>query len=166
MTQTLSWMVTFIFWNALLTSKILEFSLWIDSIVILILNKSACATGLYDWSKSIPLIWELPFSQWRATNFHALEQSPYLIIGALSEQRTFFPSGRDLIGVGAEIRLTVFIVILNKMSSFYYCLWGTFKTSPIFFGVGGLFGRRTLRCETTGLTWSNLEKISPRSVLW
>ena len=47
-----------------------------------------------------------PISQWRATNFHASEQSPYLIIGAMSECRTFVPSGSILIGMGSERRLT------------------------------------------------------------
>ena len=36
----------------------------------------------------------------------------------------------------------------------------------MFFWVRCLSGRQTSICETTGLTWSNLEKISSRSVLW
>ena len=73
---------------------------------MLILNESACATELYDLSKPIPLTQELPFVQWRAKKFHASEQSPSLVIGAMSEQRTFVPLGRDLIGMGSERRLT------------------------------------------------------------
>ena len=41
-------------------------------------------------------------------NIHASEQSPSLILGATSERRTFFPSGRDFIGMGAERRLTFY----------------------------------------------------------
>ena len=41
-----------------------------------------------------------------ATNFHASENSPFLILGAMSELRTFVPSGRDFIGMGPERRLT------------------------------------------------------------
>ena len=103
-------MGTFLFWNELLTSKILAVSLWIYAISMLILNESACATGLYDWSKSIPLIWELPFAKWSATNFHASEQSPSLILGAMNERRNFVPSGRDFIGMGSERRLTFFFL--------------------------------------------------------
>ena len=160
-------MRTFLFWNKLLTSKILAVIICIAAISNLILNGSACATGLYDWSKSIPLIWELPFAQWRAKHFHASEQSPYLILGAMSNWGTFFPSGRDLIGMVDERRLTfMFFSYWTNMNSFHNYLWGPFKPSPIFFGVGGFFGRRTSRCETTGLTWSNMEWISSRSVLW
>ena len=52
---------------------------------MLILNESECATGLYDYPKSITLIQELPFAQWRATNLHASEHSPSLILGTMSE---------------------------------------------------------------------------------
>ena len=160
-------MGTFVFWNALLTSKIIAVSLCIDTTAMLILNDSACAIVMYDWSKSIPLIWELPFSQWHATNFHASEQSPYLILGAMSEWRTFVPSGRDFIGMGAERRLTfLFFSYWTKLASFQNCLLGPPKASPIFFGVGGFFGRWASRCETTGLTWSNIEQVSSRYVLW
>ena len=133
----------------------------------MILNESACATGLYDWSKSIPLIWELPFAQCRATNFHASEQSPSLILGAMSERRTFFPSGRDLIGMQAERRLTfMFLSYWKNRASLQNFLWGPFKLSSILFYFGGFFGRRTSRYETTGLTWSNMDQIYSRSVLW
>ena len=160
-------MGTFLFWNELLTSKILAVSLFIDAIAMLILNDSACATGLYDWSKSITLIWELPFLQWRAKNFHALEQSHSLIIVAMIQHRNFVPSGRNLIGIGSKRRLPfLFLSYWKNRDSFQNCLWGTFKPLPIFFGVGGLFGRRTSRCENTGLNWSNMERISSRSILW
>ena len=155
------------FWNALLTSKTMEVSLFRDAIAMLILNNSACAITLYDWSKSIPMIWEFPFAQWHATNLHASEQSPYLILGAMSERRNFFPPGRDFIGMGAKRRLTfLFMSYWTKRASFQNFLWGPPVASPILFGVGGFFGRWTSRCETTGLTWSNLEWISSRSVLW
>ena len=45
------------------------------------------------------------FAQWRATNFRASEQLPSVILGAMSEYSTFVPSGKYLIGLGAEIRL-------------------------------------------------------------
>ena len=96
--KNLSWMGTFVFWNTLLTSKILAVSLCISAIAMLILYESECATGLYDWSKSIPLIWELPFSQWRATNFHASEQSPSLILGAISDHGNFLIQGGNWLG--------------------------------------------------------------------
>ena len=51
MTQTFSWMGTFVFWNALLTSKILVVSQCIVAIAMVIMNDSECATGLYDLSK-------------------------------------------------------------------------------------------------------------------
>ena len=90
-------MGTSVFWNALLTYKILAVSLGIAAIAMLIINESACATGLYDRSKPINLIWELPFEQWSETHLHASDQSPYLIIWAMSERGTFFTSGRDLL---------------------------------------------------------------------
>ena len=71
----------------------MEVSICIDAIGMLIMNESACATGLYDLSISIPLIQKLPLAQWRATNFRASEQSPSLIRGEMSEWRTFVPSG-------------------------------------------------------------------------
>ena len=167
LTQTLSLMVTFVFWNELTTYKILAVILCIYAISMFIMNESAFNTGLYDWSKSIPLILELPFVQWHATNFYASEQSPSLILGEMSEGRNFVPSGRDFIGMGSERRLTFsFLSYLTKRASLQNCLWGPPKESPIFFGVGGLFWRRNSRCETTGLTWSNLERIYSRSVLW
>ena len=154
-------METFLFWNILLTYKILAVILFIDEIATFILNESACATGLYDWSKSIPLIWELPFTKFRATNFHASEQSPSLILGWMSERTTFVSSGRGFIVMGAEIRPTfLFLSYWTNRYSFQNCFWGYFKTSPILFGMGGFFGILTSRCETTGLTWSDTERIS------
>ena len=85
----------------------------------------------------------------------------------MSEQRTYVPSGRDFIGMGAEIRIKcLFLSYWTKMASLQNCLWGFPKASPLFFGVGGFFGRRTSRCENTGLTQWNLERIYSRSVLW
>ena len=85
---------------------------------MLILNESACATGLYDRSKSIPLIWELPFAQWRAEDFYAPEKSPSLILVAMSERMTSFPLGRDFIGTGAERRITSYSCHIEKRASF------------------------------------------------
>ena len=85
----------------------------------------------------------------------------------MSERRAFDTSGRYFIGMVDERRLTFFILlILKKRVYFYNCLWGQPKSSPILFGVGGFFGIQNSICETTGLTWSNLEWISSRSVLW
>ena len=81
-------------------------SLCIDAIAMMIMNESACDTLLYDISKSIPLIREIPFAQWRAINFHASEQSPYSILGEKSERRNFAPSRSYFIGMGDERRLT------------------------------------------------------------
>ena len=89
-------------------------SLYLCAISILVLNESACATGLYDLSKSTILILELPFSQWLATNSHTSEHSPSLMIGAMSEQGYFVTSGMDLIGMESKIRLKCFLVILHK----------------------------------------------------
>ena len=157
----------FLLWNALLTSKSLAGSICIVATAMLILNGSACATKLYDWSKPIPLIWELPFSQWCAKTFHASEQSDSLILGAISEQRTFVPSEIYLIGMGSERRMIFFILsYCTNKASFHNYIWWHFKFLPMLFGVECFFGGITSRCETTGLTWSNMELISSRSVLW
>ena len=69
---------------------------------------------------------------------HASEQSPSLILGAMSELRNFFTLGKGLIEVGAERRQTfMFFSYLTIRSSLHNCLWGPLKPSPIFFGVGG-----------------------------
>ena len=79
----------------------------------------------------------------------------------------FFPSGRDSIGIGSKIRLRfLFLSYCTDKASFQNCLWGNFKTSPILFYMGGFFGIITSRCEATGLTWSNMEIISSRYVIW
>ena len=84
-----------------------------------------------------------------------------------SWQRTFVNSGGGLIGVGSERRLNfLFFSYYTNKASFRHFLWETFKPSPILFGVGGFFGRRTSMCETTYLTWSNMERIFSISVLW
>ena len=108
-----------------------------------------------------------PISQWLATNSHASEDSPSLILRAMSEWRNCVPSRRDLIGMGTERRLTfLFLSYFTNKTSFHHCIWGHYKPSPILFGVGDLFEIQISRCETTGLTWSNLDQISSRSVLW
>ena len=85
----------------------------------------------------------------------------------MSEQRNFVPSGGYLIGMGYEKRPTfLFFSYWTKRDYFQNCLWGPLKPSPILFGVGGFFGRINSICETTGLTWSNLERIYSRYVLW
>ena len=157
----------FVFWNVLLASKILEFSLCIATISMLILKESACAIGLQDWSKSIPWIWELSFAKWRETNFHSSEQSPSLILGSMSEHSTFSSSGMYLIGFGDKIRLTyLFLSYCTNKAYFRHFLWWSFKPSSMLFGVGGLYGRRTSIFKTTGMTWSNIEQISSIYVLW
>ena len=50
--------------------------------------------------------------------------------------------------------------------SFHHFLWEPFRASPMLFGVICFSGRRNSRCETTGLTWSNLELKSSIFVLW
>ena len=155
-----------VLWNTLLTYKILEVSLCISVIEILILNESACATGLLDVSKPIPLIWELPFANWRSINFYASEQSPYLILGAMIERRTFVPSRRYLIGMGDKRRPNLFFSCCTNKNSFQDFLWRPFKTSPTFFGLIGFFERQTSICETKILTWSNLDWIYSRYFLW
>ena len=84
MTQTSSLMGTFVFWNALLASKILAVSLCIAAITIFILNELEYATVMYDLSKPIPLIWEVPFAQWHAKTFHESEHSLFLILLVMS----------------------------------------------------------------------------------
>ena len=76
-----------------------------------------------------------------------------------------FREGFDWDGSWKKANIPVFF-ILKKITSFHNCLWVQLKPSPILFGVRGFFGRLTSRCETTGMTWSNLERISSRSVLW
>ena len=78
----------------------------------------------------------------------------------------FVPSGSYLIGVGSKIRMSFFFSYFTNKAYFHNCLWLTFKPSPTLFSVGCFFGRQTSRCETTCLTWSNMERIYSRSVLW
>ena len=59
-----------------------------------------------------------PILQWQAKNLHAPTQPPYLILVTMSEKKNFVPSGRDLIGVGAEIRLT--FLFLSYFTKNYY----------------------------------------------
>ena len=93
--------------------------------------------------------------------FHASEQSHSLILGDMSEQRNFVPPGRYLIGMGIKRMLALlFLLYCTNKASFQNCLWGTLKPSPILFGVGRFFGRRTSIYETTGLNWSNLDAVS------
>ena len=101
---------------------------------------------------------ETPFANWCATNLHASESSPSLIPVSMSEWITFVPSGRYLIGMGANRRLKCLLssYCTNK-DSFHNFLLGPFHPSSIFFGVGGFFGRRTSRCENTDLTWLNMD---------
>ena len=57
--------------------------------------------GTVGMIKQTTWILELPSVQWQATNFYALEQSTFLIIGSMSEIRTFVPSGSYLIVIEA-----------------------------------------------------------------
>ena len=91
---------------------------------MLILNESECATGLYDWSTSLPLIWELTFSQWSETNLHASEQSPSLILGAMSERSNFILSGRYLIGMGGKFRLVFLFLLYFTNKAFFRIFYG------------------------------------------
>ena len=84
----------------------------------------------------------------------------------MSKRSNFVPSGRYLIGMGSEIRLIfLFLSYFKNKACFKNCLWGTSKPSMLFY-VGFLFGRRTSVFEIKDLTWSNMEQISSRSVLW
>ena len=72
----------------------------------------------------------------------------------MSEQSDFAPSGSDMIGMGSR-RGLIFLFLpycTNKDSSQNY-LWGIFKPLPMFFVVGGFFGRKTSIFEAIGLTW-------------
>ena len=109
------------------------------------------------------------------TPIYAVERNkfPCIITVTLLNKRCnermkdFFPSGRYLIGIGFERRLTFcFFSYWKNKSSFHNFLCGNFKPSPMLFGVVGFFGRRTSRCETTGRNLSNLERIYSRYVLW
>ena len=125
LTKTLSWMVKILFCNALLTSKILSVILCIDAIAMSIHNESACATGLYDWSKLIPLILELSFAQWHATTFPCIITVALLNTSSNEWTEEFFPSGRNLIGMGAERGLTfLFLLYWTKRAYLQNYLWG------------------------------------------
>ena len=66
--------------------------------------------------------------------------------------------GFDWYGIWNKADIFVLVILQNKSSLQNY-LWGTFRNLWMFFGVRGFSGRRTSRCETTGLTWSNLDRI-------
>ena len=60
---------------------------------------------------------------------------------------------------------TFFLLYFKKKSYYHNYLWRTFRDSPMFFGVRFFSRRQTSVCETTGLTWSNMERIYSRSVI-
>ena len=60
----------------------------------------------------------------------------------------------------------LFLSYFTNKASFRICLWGPLIASPMLFGVIGFYGRLTSICETTGMTWSNLDQIYSRYVLW
>ena len=79
----------------------------------------------------------------------------------MSEWRTSYQSGRYLIGMGSKRRLTfLFLSYFSNKAYFQNVIWGPFRASQMFFGI------KTSRFETTGLTWSNMERIPSRYALW
>ena len=60
----------------------------------------------------------------------------------------------------------LFLSYFTNKASLHICLWGPLIASPILFGVIGFYGRITSICETTGMTWSNLDQIYSKYVLW
>ena len=61
------------------------------------------------------------------------------------------------------INMKIEIVTAHNGTNF---LAYAFKSSQMFFGLGGFYGRQNSICETKGLTWSNIEWISSISVLY
>ena len=85
----------------------------------------------------------------------------------MSEQRSFVPSGGDLMGMGAKIRIIfLFLSYWKNNASFQNFIWRPLRAPPISLGVRGLFGRLNSRFKNTGMIRSNLEQIYSRSVLW
>ena len=60
----------------------------------------------------------------------------------------------------------LFLSYFTNKSSFHIFLWGPLIASPMLFGVIGFYGRLTSICETTGMTWSSLDQIYSRPILW
>ena len=59
-------------------------------------------------------------------------------------------------GRGKKAELFFFLLYCKNKSSFQNFLQLSFKSSPMFFGVRCFYGRQNSRCETIGMTWSNL----------
>ena len=78
----------------------------------------------------------------------------------------FFPFRDGFDWDGSRKKADFFFSYCTNKSSFHNYLWWTFKPSQILFGVGGFSAIWNSRYETTGLTWSNMERISSRYVLW
>ena len=75
-----------------------------------------------------------------------------------NEQTEYFCSfGDEFDWVGSKRRLTfLFLSYFTNKASFQNFLSEPFKPSSTLFGVIGISGRQTSRCETTGLTGSNI----------
>ena len=159
-------MGTFVLWNESLTYKILAVSWCIAAIEMLIMNGSACSAGLYYWKRKNTLNLRTTIITVECNKFPCIRT-----VNLLNTRRNYwteaFCSFKEVFDwYGSQKKSDIFVLSYCKnKSSFHNCLWGPFKPSQIIFGVEGLFGRQTSRCETTGLTWSNLDQISSRYVL-
>ena len=87
-------------------------------------------------------------------------------INEWTEEIFSFREGFDWGGIWKKRIKFLFLSYFTNKDYFRNYLWGTFKPSPMFFGVEGFIGRKTSIYETIGLNWSNMEWISSRYVLW
>ena len=64
------------------------------------------------------------------------------------------------------ISLFLFLSYWKNNAYFHSWLWGALRDSPIFLGILGFSGRRTSKCEMTGLIWSNMYQSYLISASW
>ena len=108
----------FVFWNALMTSKILSVSLCIGSLAMLNLYESLdCRTDQNQYLES------------ENSHLHSgLRQSPWII----SVARNYVPLGRDFINIVSKRSLDFFFPYCTNRDSFQNFLCGPFRASPMF----------------------------------
>ena len=129
-----------------------------ESMHIFYSNIDPKSIWMYHWTiiliKPIPWIWEIPFEQCHVTNLHAYEQLPYFIPGTVSDLSNFVSLGKDLLGVEADRRLTLFFLSYwTNNDSFYNWIWGPLRPSPMFLGTLSFYRSQNYKYGTTDLFW-------------
>ena len=158
-------MGTFVFFNELLTSKILSVILCISTIYFFSEGVDTChrTVGLIriNTLNMRPPIFTVVYKiNWCIITVTLI----YTWINDLMEDLCSTRKIFDWCGIQNKDDIFFLLYCTNK-SSFQNFLWWPFRDSSMFFGVIGLSRIWTSRCETTGINWSNIDQIPSISFL-